>query len=157
MILSDSDLAVVEQAKALLTAGMTDPSDRLEMSTYSSAVNYLRLLIGDRPVETFVVLFLDARFRLIECQEMNTGTIDQTLCFPRAITQKAMNNCARHVVISHNHPSGSPKPSDNDIEVTRSLRQALHLFDISLLDHIVIGRAPGFPAWSITDDRPVDF
>lgn len=143
------DKEVVAKAIHLLSDSLSDFSDRKRMDYVPDCVNYLRLLIGDRKVETFVILYLDARYRLIETEEIATGTVDETSCHPRAVALKALNNCARSIIMSHNHPSGDCKPSDNDVKATRSMAKALECLDIDVLDHIVIGRAPGFPAYSI--------
>ena len=147
MELNDSE--VVNRAINIL-------SDKLKLGTTkfkreTECVDYLRLLIGARKVETFVVMYMDSRHRLIECQELATGSVDQTFVSPRAIVMKAIENCAKYIMVAHNHPSGDPHPSDADINSTQRLGEALDLFDIELHDHIIVGRAPGFPVWSIAN------
>ena len=114
-----------------------------------AASNYFRLKLGEKKVETFAVMYLDARFRFIEFDEVATGGVDQTSANPRAIALKAIENCARFVILGHNHPSGDCEPSNNDVSSTNRMTNALELFDIHVLDHLVVARAPGFPCYSI--------
>ena len=146
---------IVQEAIHILSDSLIDSETKEDYNSLNKCRDYFRLKIGNKKVETFVVMYMDARYRMIEFQELANGTIDQTNCYPRAITVKALDNCARYVVVGHNHPSGDCTPSNNDKKSTETLGQALSLFDIGLLDHFVIGRAPGFPCWSIRKGEQV--
>ena len=76
--------------------------------------DYLRLLLGDRPHEIFAVVFLDAQHRVIATEEMFRGTLTQTSVYPREVVKEALNRNAAAVILCHNHPSGSPQPSQAD-------------------------------------------
>lgn len=146
---------VVRKAFTVLSDSLSVSSNRETFNNLGAVSTYFRLKIGDRRVETFAVMYLDSRYRMIEFQELATGTVDATDCRPRAIAVKALDNCARYVIVGHNHPSGDCTPSENDKKSTTSLVHALHLLDIDVLDHYVIGRAPGFPCWSIRNGNQV--
>lgn len=88
--------------------------------------------------EHFVVLFLDARHRLIESKILFSGTIDGAEVYPRIVLQHALQLNAAAVVLAHNHPSNNPEPSGTDQALTVRLKQALALIDIKLLDHFII-------------------
>lgn len=88
--------------------------------------------------EHFVVLFLDARHRLIESKILFSGTIDGAEVYPRIVLQHALQLNAAAVVLAHNHPSNNPEPSAADHALTGRLKQALALVDIRLLDHFII-------------------
>lgn len=88
--------------------------------------------------EVFAVLFLDSQHRLIEYVEMFRGTIDSASVHPREIVKEALRFNAAAVIISHNHPSGDPKPSGADKVLTQRLREALALVDVRTLDHIIV-------------------
>jgi DNA repair protein RadC len=94
-----------------------------------------------RNVETFQVLLLNTRRRLIRVEETSHGTLDTILVHPREVFRAAIAANAAAVVLVHNHPSGDPTPSEGDIKVTRDLIRAGQLLKIDVLDHVIIGRA----------------
>ena len=89
--------------------------------------------------EEFAVMFLDSAHRLIEMATLFRGTIAQTSVYPREVVKEALLLNAGAVVLTHNHPSGSPEPSRADEYLTRTLKDALTLVDVRVLDHIVVG------------------
>jgi len=101
------------------------------------------------PVETFQIVLLNTRRRLIRVEPVSHGTLDTLLVHPREVFRAAIAANAAAVVLVHNHPSGDPTPSEADIKVTRDLIRAGQLLKIEVLDHIIIGRA--------TPDRPKDY
>ncbi len=126
---------IIQQAIALLaceiraTDTLADPN---------AVKDYLRLKLAPKDHEVFAVVFLDAQNRVIECEEMFRGTLTQTSVYPREVVRSAMkHNCAA-VVFSHNHPSGSATPSRADEMLTQTLKQALALVDVRVLDHLVV-------------------
>ena len=100
-------------------------------------------------VETFQILMLNTRRRLIRVEQVSQGTLDTILVHPREVFQSAIAARAAAIVLVHNHPSGDPTPSEADIKVTRDLIRAGQLIKIEILDHVILGRA--------TVDRPKDF
>jgi DNA repair protein RadC len=99
---------------------------------------YLRNKFGCQPHESFVVLFLDVKNRLIDSQEMFTGTLTHTSVYPREVVKAALRRNAAGVMLAHNHPSGVCEPSDADLRLTNALVQALALIDVRVLDHFVV-------------------
>lgn len=99
---------------------------------------YLQLFLGHKPYESFAVLFLDVRNRLIIAKEMFRGTLTQTSVYPREIVKAALGHNAASVILAHNHPSGAPEPSAADRSLTQTLKQALALVDVRVLDHVVV-------------------
>ena len=106
----------------------------------SHVKDYLAVQMRDYQREVFVVLLLDTRHQLIEFCELFQGTIDSASVHPREVVRLALHKNAAAVIVAHNHPSGSAKPSAADIAITDRLKAALKLMDIRLLDHFVIGR-----------------
>ncbi len=108
--------------------------------------DYLRLTLQDLPHEVFMVIFLDAQFRVIEAEEMFRGTLTQTSVYPREVVKAALRLNAAAVILAHNHPSGSDEPSSADRQLTTALKQALALVDVRVLDHLVVAgeRATSF-------------
>ena len=99
---------------------------------------YLRMNLSQRTHEAFVVLFLDVKNRLIACEEMFRGTLTHTSVYPREVVKAALKHNAAAVMLAHNHPSGTPEPSESDLLLTRALVQALALVDVRVLDHFVV-------------------
>lgn len=102
--------------------------------------DYLRLQLGPRPHEVFAVLFLDAQNRLLRLEEMFRGTLTQTSVYPREVLKRALDLNAAAVILAHNHPSGFAEPSRADEYLTQTLKSALALVDVRVLDHLVVGR-----------------
>ena len=102
-----------------------------------------------KAVETFQVLLLNTRHRLIRVEEISQGTLDTILVHPREVFKSAIAARAAALVLVHNHPSGDPTPSEADIKVTRDLIRAGQLIKIEVLDHVILGRA--------TVERPKDY
>jgi DNA repair protein RadC len=100
--------------------------------------DWLRLHCAGLQHEVFIVLFLDAQNRLISAVEMFRGTLTQTSVYPREIVKCALERNADAVALAHNHPSGLPEPSRADEFLTQSLKSALALVDVRVLDHFVV-------------------
>ena len=103
------------------------------------AASVLREVIGDYDRETFAVLLLDTKNRLIAVHIASIGLLDSAPVHPREIFKAAILANARSVILGHNHPSGDPQPSGQDMRVTRLLAEAGRLLEIRVLDHIIIG------------------
>jgi DNA repair protein RadC len=100
--------------------------------------DYLRLAIGARQYEVFVCIWLDAQHRVIRFDEPFRGTLTQTSVYPREIVKAALEVNAAAVIFAHNHPSGAAQPSQADELLTRSLKDALALVEVKVLDHFVV-------------------
>jgi DNA repair protein RadC len=106
----------------------------------SQVRDYLAVQMRDYQREVFVVLLLDTRHQLLEYRELFQGTINGASVHPREVVKLALSKNAAAVIVAHNHPSGNAEPSKSDIAITRSLKTALNLMEIRLLDHFVVGR-----------------
>ncbi len=102
--------------------------------------DWLALWLAGREHEVFVVLFLDARHRLLGERELFRGTLTQTSVYPREVVKAALGANAAGVILAHNHPSGVAEPSRADEQLTTILRDALALVDVRVLDHFVVAR-----------------
>lgn len=100
--------------------------------------DYLRLFLGDRPHEIFVIVFLDSQHRVLDVIELFRGTLTQTTVYPREVVIEALARNAAAVLLAHNHPSGNAEPSRSDEMLTQTIKSALELVDIRLLDHFVV-------------------
>jgi DNA repair protein RadC len=108
------------------------------LSSPHAVKEYLRTAFAGKSFESFHVLFLDVKNRLIDAKEMFRGTLTHTSVYPREVVKEALARNAASVMLAHNHPSGTPEPSESDLLLTRALMQALALVDIRILDHFVV-------------------
>jgi DNA repair protein RadC len=113
-------------------------SARDVLSSPRAVRDYLRLAFAGRQHEVFVVLLLDAQHRVIACEDLFRGTLTQTSVYPREVVKCALKHNAAAVIFAHNHPSGVAEPSHADEILTRSLKSALGLVDVQVLDHFVV-------------------
>jgi DNA repair protein RadC len=100
--------------------------------------DWLRLYCANLEHEVFLILHLNTRNCLIEAQELFRGTLSQTSVYPREVVKEVLRRNAAAVVIAHNHVSGTPEPSRADELLTQSLRQALAVIDVKVLDHFIV-------------------
>ena len=112
------------------------------LSDPHAAGRYFAQRLRHQPHEIFAVLFLDTRHRAIAFEELFRGSIDGAEVHPREVVRRALAHNAAAVIVGHNHPSGNPEPSAADRAVTASLKHALALLDVRLLDHFVIADGP---------------
>jgi len=106
----------------------------------SRVKDFVALKLGALAHEVFAVLFLDSQHRLLRLEPMFRGTLTQTSIYPREVVRRAMELNAGAVVLAHNHPSGLAEPSRADEFLTQSLKGALQLVDVRVLDHLVVGQ-----------------
>ena len=128
--------AVLELARRSMARQL---QQRAVFDTPGRVKEYLRLHIARHEHEVFVVLFLDAQSQLLQMEEMFRGTLTQTSVYPREIVKRALKLNAAAVVFAHNHPSGAAEPSRADEYLTQTLKSALALVDVRVLDHLVVG------------------
>jgi DNA repair protein RadC len=128
-------VAVLELARRALSEQL---KDKPLFATPQAVRDYLQLQLGSRPHEIFAVLFLDSQHRLIALEELFRGTLTQTSVYPREVVVRALALQAASVVLAHNHPSGEARPSRADEALTQTLKAALALVDVRVLDHFVV-------------------
>jgi DNA repair protein RadC len=100
--------------------------------------DYLRVRLGGLEHEVFAVVHLDAQNRVIDYVEMFRGTVSQTSVYPREVVREAMMRNSAAMLLVHNHPSGSTQPSRADEVLTQTLKTALSLVDVRVLDHLIV-------------------
>ncbi len=130
--------AVLELARRALAQQLRE---REVFDTPGAMRHYLQLHLAARGHEVFAVLFLDSQNRLLAMEELFRGTLTQTSVYPREVVLRALHHHAAAVVLAHNHPSGSVQPSRADEALTQTLKAALGLIDVRVLDHVIV--APG--------------
>ena len=128
-------MAVLELARRALAERL---KERPVFSSPDAVRNYLQLQLAAHMHEVFAVLFLDAQHRLITLEVMFRGTLTQTSVYPREVVMRALHYHAAAVVLAHNHPSGGVEPSRADEALTQTLKAALALVDVRVLDHVIV-------------------
>jgi DNA repair protein RadC len=138
---SDAAIGAIATARiAAIRMLQEDVTEHEIFSTDSALVDYCRATMGFLTVEEFRVFFLDKKNKLISDEPLFKGTIDHTSVYPREVVKRALELHATALIIAHNHPSGDPKPSKADFDLTIQIQQALAVVGILLHDHIVVGK-----------------
>jgi DNA repair protein RadC len=127
---------VLERARALLSQRYRSGSPVL--SSPALTREFLRVHLGARDYETFGLIHLDTRHRLIAVEDLFRGTIDRASVHPREVVRAVIARNSAAVVIYHNHVSGQPSPSNADELITRHLKEILATLDVRVLDHVII-------------------
>lgn len=104
----------------------------------SDVVNFLKNNLAYLKEERFDVIFLSNTFEVINYRTISKGTIDKSVVFIRNIITQILDCNAKYIIITHNHPSGSLRPSKQDIEITENIRKIIKLIDVDLVDHLII-------------------
>jgi len=128
----------VVQAAALRLA-RAEIKDRPILSNWDRLIDYLTAAMARETVEQFRVLFLDTRNRLLADEAQARGTVNHTPVYPREVVRRALELQATALILVHNHPSGDPTPSRDDIEMTQEVGRAAAALSIVLHDHIIVG------------------
>jgi DNA repair protein RadC len=126
------------QAAALRLA-RAEVIDRPLLNNWDGLMAYLNAVLARERVEQFRVLFLDTRNRLLGDEAQARGTVNHTPVYPREVVKRALELQATAIILVHNHPSGDPTPSRDDIEMTREVRLAADVLNIVLHDHVIVG------------------
>src|SRR5881628_3137988 len=137
--LGSAKLAQLRAALELARRALKEElASRDALSSPRAVRDYLRLVLAGREQEVFVILLLDAQHRVIASEELFRGTLTQTSVYPREVVKCALKHNAAGVIFAHNHPSGVAEPSRADELLTQTLKQALSLVEIKMLDHFVV-------------------
>ena len=143
-----SEIKGIGQAKAAQIKAAFELSKRLEDSTDENlkgkvnspqdVIKSIKSKLKGKKKEHFLVLSLDTRNHLINIQTVSIGSLDSSIVHPREVFKEAISSCAASVIFVHNHPSGEPEPSQDDIKLTKRLIEAGEILGIEVLDHIIV-------------------
>jgi DNA repair protein RadC len=138
--LTEHDIAVFRLVREVACRmSRAEVRSRPVLSNWQVLVAYLQTAMAYEQIEQFRVLFLDRRNNLIADEMQQRGTVNHTPVYPREVMKRALILNASALIVVHNHPSGDPKPSREDIETTRELKAAANALELELHDHVVIG------------------
>ncbi len=139
--LRDPAIAILKAVReAALRLARSELQQRPVIGSWDRLIDYCTAHIAHNEVEEFHLLFLDRKNALIRHERQQRGTVDHTPVYPREVVKRALELQASALILVHNHPSGDPKPSRDDIEMTKEIRKAAEALGISIHDHLVIGR-----------------
>ena len=139
--LTGQDIVVLHLVREIACRmARAEVSSRPVLSNWQALIGYLQTAMAYEQIEQFRILFLDRGNNLIADEVQQRGTVNHTPVYPREVMKRALILNASALIVVHNHPSGDPKPSRDDIEMTRELKAAAEALGIALHDHLVIGR-----------------
>ncbi|HEY1096695.1 MAG TPA: DNA repair protein RadC [Alphaproteobacteria bacterium] len=110
------------------------------LSHWESVVDYCKIAMAHEKIEQFRLLFLNNKNKLIADEVQQTGTINHAPVYPREVVKRTLELNATAIIVVHNHPSGDPTPSRDDIQMTKALQDALKTVNVTIHDHLIIGR-----------------
>lgn len=113
-------------------------NDKTQVSKMSGLIEMLRASIGHKQNEVLFAILLNAKNEVLLTKELGEGTVSQTSAFPRKVVEEALRSKATSLILAHNHPEGIAEPSEQDISITKEIKQALALVDVSFQDHIIL-------------------
>lgn len=108
------------------------------LQSSQEVMDYLKVSLRDRSREVFMVIYLNGRNQIMSMEEVFEGTLTTSVVYPREVVKQALNHEAAALIFVHNHPSGNPQPSKDDLEITKKLKDAVSTIDVSIHDHIII-------------------
>jgi len=136
--ISSTLLRLVKEVCGLYLAEKMKEKDVL--SSPQAVLDFARMKLAGLPHEAFMVIFLNAKNKVLESKVIQEGTVDRTAIYPRRIVEEALAHHAAGIIFVHNHPSGDSQPSPEDKQLTRSLMEAARTIDLRVLDHIIVGK-----------------
>ena len=110
------------------------------LSSPQAVLDFARMKLSGFPHEAFMVVFLNAKNRVLDYKILQEGTVDRAVIYPRRIIEEALARHAAGIIFVHNHPSGDVQPSPEDKQLTRSLVEAARTIDLRVLDHLIVGK-----------------
>jgi DNA repair protein RadC len=138
--LTGHDIAVFHLVREIACRmARAEVRSRPVLGNWQALVAYLQTAMAYEQIEQFRILFLDRKNNLIADEVQQRGTVSHTPVYPQEVMKRALILNASALIVAHNHPSGDPKPSREDIETTRELKAAANTLEVELHDHIVIG------------------
>jgi DNA repair protein RadC len=138
--LTERDIAMLRTVREIACRmARAEVRSRPVLGNWQALLAYLQTAMAYEQIEQFRILFLDRKNHLIADEVQQRCTVDHTPVYPREVLKRALILNASALVVAHNHPSGDPKPSREDIEMTRELKAGARALDIALHDHVVVG------------------
>jgi DNA repair protein RadC len=139
--LGPSSAILIRLIKELFAAYLAERMEGKDVLSSPGAVQeFVRVKLAGLPHEAFMVIYLNVKNRVIDHEILQEGTVDRAIVYPREIIKAALTHKAAGLILSHNHPSGEPDPSQEDRHLTRSVIEAARTVEIKVLDHLIVGK-----------------
>ena len=139
--LGPSSAILIRLIKELFAAYLAERMEGKDVLSSPGAVQeFVRVKLAGLPHEAFMVIYLNVKNRVIDHEILQEGTVDRAIVYPREIVKAALTHKAAGLILSHNHPSGEPDPSQEDKHLTRSVIEAARTVEIKVLDHLIVGK-----------------
>jgi DNA repair protein RadC len=110
------------------------------LSSPQAVLDFARVKLAGLPHEAFMIIFLNAKNKVLDYKVLQEGTVDRAVIYPRRMVEEALAHHAAGIILVHNHPSGDSEPSPEDKQLTRILTEAARTIDLRVLDHIIVGK-----------------
>jgi DNA repair protein RadC len=115
-------------------------SNKDVLSSPQAVLDFARVKLAGLPHEAFMIIFLNAKNKVLDYKVLQEGTVDRAVIYPRRMVEEALAHHAAGIILVHNHPSGDSEPSPEDKQLTRSLVETARTIDLRILDHIIVGK-----------------
>ena len=132
-------LAMAELGKRYNQLKQTENKDQRKISCAKDVFDYFHERLKDEKQEHFYVLMLNSQNNIIGAHLVSKGILDASILHPREVFKPAIKDSASKIILVHNHPSGDPNPSQEDLNITKKIEEAGRMVDIKVLDHVIIG------------------
>lgn len=137
--IGDKNVLGLKIAQAVSTRYLADRVlDKDFVRSADEVLDYLKHNLRDKNREVFLVIYLNGRNQILKMEELFEGTLSTSAVYPREVVKRALVNDAAALVFVHNHPSGNPNPSQDDLTITKKLKKAAQAIDVSVHDHLII-------------------
>ena len=137
--IGDKNVLGLKIAQAVLRRYLADRVlDKDFVRSADEVLDYLKHNLRDKNKEVFLVIYLNGRNQILKMEELFEGTLSTSAVYPREVVKRALVNDAAALVFVHNHPSGNPNPSQDDLTITKKLKKAAQAIDVSVHDHLII-------------------
>ena len=137
--IGDKNVLGLKIAQAVSRRYLADRElDKDFVRSADEVLDYLKHNLRDKNREVFLVIYLNGRNQILKMEELFEGTLSTSAVYPREVVKRALVNDAAALVFVHNHPSGNPNPSQDDLTITKKLKKAAQAIDVSVHDHLII-------------------
>ncbi|HOJ52128.1 MAG TPA: DNA repair protein RadC [Syntrophales bacterium] len=138
--ISHLSACLIKLTKQLVTLYLKgEAKKKVKISSPKDMADFFRSYLGGLKEEQFCVAYLDCQNQLIDFDTLQRGTVNEAIVYPRQVLERALERKAASLILVHNHPSGVLKPSEADLRLTRTIKEAARLLDIVVHDHVIVG------------------
>ena len=139
--IGDKSAILIRLVKELMLAYLEEQMQKRDvLSSPQAVLDFARTKLAGLPHEAFMVIYLDVKNHVLDHEVLHEGTVDRAIVYPRRVLEAAIKHNAVGLILSHNHPSGDPAPSQEDKHLTRAVTEAARTIEIRVLDHVIVGR-----------------